>query len=365
MRAHALAVLAVAVAALALRLLGPLVNQATVALGLLLPVLFIATRAGVAPAVTAAIAGVVAFNYLFLPPVGTLTIADPLNWIALGVFLTVAVTAGGLFGRARERAIDAERLYRELQTAGEAAARAQTIRESDRLKTALLDAVTHALRTPLTGIKAAATALAGEGAGTLDAGTRGELLTVVLEEVDRLDRRVEDLISLARVEAGGVRLARRWCAIEDVIAAARARLEMPLRGHPVEVALPAELPVVYADARALEEILVQLLGNAAAYSSPAAPIRVSADAEGEVIEVRVDDTGPGIPPDDRERMFEKFRRGDDVTAGGLGMGLAIARGLAQAHGGRLTAEGPPSGRGARFVLRLPIGEDREPMESPA
>ena len=183
MRAHATAVLAVAAVTLALRLAGPLVNQATVALGLLLPVLFVATRAGVGPAVTAALAGVVCFNFFFIPPIGTLTIADPLNWIALGVFLTVAAVAGSAFGRARDRAFEAERLYRELAAAGQEATRAAALRESDTLKTALLDAVTHELRTPLTGIKAAATALGGDTAGRLDAGTRGELLSVVLEEV--------------------------------------------------------------------------------------------------------------------------------------------------------------------------------------
>src|SRR5690349_9162737 len=126
---HVVALLSLLLVVAGLKLAGAVVNQTTVALVLLLPVLMTATRAGVLPAVTAAVGGVLAFNFFFLPPVGTLTITDPLNWVALLVFLSVAVAAGNLFGRARDRAREAERLFHELQTAGAAAARAEALRE--------------------------------------------------------------------------------------------------------------------------------------------------------------------------------------------------------------------------------------------
>ncbi len=156
-------------ATVVLRLLGGHVNSATVALALLLVVLFVAAAWGARPAVCAALLGVVCLNFFFLPPVGTLTISDPENWVALCVFLATAVTAGQLSARARRRAEEAEagrreieRPYRELQDAFERSSLARALKQSERLKAALLDAVTHDLRTPLTAIKAAATTLLDE-----------------------------------------------------------------------------------------------------------------------------------------------------------------------------------------------------------
>lgn len=353
----------VAVLVVILQAFGALANAATVALVLLLGVLVAASRWGSRVGAATAVVSVVAFNFFFLPPTGTLTIADPLNWVALAVFLAVALVAGELSSRARRRAdeadasrLESERLYAALQDAFSREASAEAFRQSEQLKASLLDAVTHNLRTPITSIKASATTLLTPGA-ELDDETRRELVNVVGEEADRLNAMVEDLIGLAKIEGGHFRLAHGWCSLEDVVAGAVARIGRERRGQ-IRTAISPNLPVVRVDARATEEVVYQLLDNALQYSPAGAPVVVSAAADGdERVEVVVDDEGPGVPAEEHAHIFEKFQRGSRATGGGLGMGLAIARGLARAHGGDLTVASRPGGPGARFVLRLPIGDD--------
>lgn len=345
--------------------LGPLANATTVALVLLLGVLVAASQHGSRVGAATAVASILAFNFFFLQPTGTLTIADPLNWVALGVFLTVALIAGELSSRVRRRAdeaesrrLEAERLYDALQEAFSRESAAEAFRQSEQLKASLLDAVTHNLRTPITSIKASATTLQASES-VLDADSRRELVNVVSEEADRLNAMVEDLIRLARVEAGDFRLTREWCSLDDIIAAAVARVPRARQAR-VRVAVAADAPVVRVDARATEEVVYQLLDNALHYSPPSAPVTVSASPlDGGRTAVTVDDEGPGVPADERERIFEKFQRGQRAGGAGLGMGLTIARGLARAHGGDVLATTPPAGRGARFVLTLPIGDDEK------
>src|SRR5215471_12593760 len=166
---YVLAILSIAIVTASLAPFHDQINSTTVALALLLAVLFIATGWGSKPALLASVLGVLCFNFFFLPPVGTLTIADPENWVALVAFLITAITAGQLSSRARRRAVEAEtgkkeieRLYNELRSAFERASHAEALRQSEQLKSALLDGVTHDLRTPLTAIKASATTLLGE-----------------------------------------------------------------------------------------------------------------------------------------------------------------------------------------------------------
>src|SRR6185503_11253463 len=163
------AVLGILIVTAVLRLLGNHINATTVALAMLLVVLFVATLWGARPAVFASLLGMLCFNFFFLPPLGTLTIAAPDNWVALAAFLVTAITAGQLSARVKRRAEEAEagrleieRLYEELQSAFERASHAEALRQSERLKSALLDAVTHDLRTPLTSIKASVTTLIDE-----------------------------------------------------------------------------------------------------------------------------------------------------------------------------------------------------------
>src|SRR6185369_16103891 len=196
--AYAVATLSVSVLTLVLKLVGSHVNAATVSLALLLNVLFIATRWGSAPALLASILAMLCFNFFFLPPLGTFTIAATDNWIALLAFLLTAITAGQLSARAKRRGEEAElgrheieRLYAELREAFERASHAEALRQSEKLKSALLDAVTHDLRTPAPSINASITTLLDEVRGqpvALDPDSRVEMMEVIDEESDRLSR---------------------------------------------------------------------------------------------------------------------------------------------------------------------------------
>lgn len=364
-----MALAGVAGAVALLRLAGPLANETTAALVLMLIVLFAARRYGSPSASTAAVAGTLALNYFFIPPTGTFTVADRLNVVALGVFLVVALTVGELSARVRRRAAEAEesrreaeRLLREFEIAFDRDADAEALRRSDRLKSALVDAVTHELRTPITSIKASTTALLREDE-VFDTASRHELLEIVDQETDRLDGLVEDLVGAARLESQTFSLNRSWIAPEDVIADAVSRVAPRLRRQTVEVRVPATIPSVFADARALSEVIFQLLENAAKYSPEQSTIRVSADlAAHEAVEIRVDDEGPGVPVAERQRIFEKFYRASHTSAraSGLGMGLAIVRGLVEAHDGEIAVVDRPDARGARFSVRVPIGDVDEP-----
>lgn len=370
-----------------LKLFGTHVNPTTVALSFLLVVLFVATAWGSKPAVLASLLGVVCFNFFFLPPIGTFQIRNPDNWVAFFAFLVTALTAGQLSARAKRRAEEAEsakqeieRLYYELQDTFERSSQAKALKQSERLKSALLDAVTHDLRTPLTSIKASVTTLLAdlyaierkETGALLGNEGRKELLEVINEEGDRLDRFIEGLTKLARIDAGEMHLRRQFCAVDEIITAALKRAEPRTRGHQIEVWIEDELPAIKVDEHSIAEVIYTLVDNAAKYSPEASPIRVRATPEsGDTVLMSVEDEGPGIRADMRERVFEKFframRDGDvgDRKSPGTGMGLAIARGIIQAHGGRIWIEDAAGHSGARFVVALPVGDNdgNSPLQS--
>jgi two-component system sensor histidine kinase KdpD len=376
------ALLGIAAATGLLQISGSHVNPTTAALGFLLVVLFVATGWGSRPAVFASLLGVACFNFFFLPPFGTFSIRNPDNWVAFFAFLVTALTAGALSARARRRAEEAEvsrheieRLYFELQDTFERSSQARSLKQSERLKSALLDAVTHDLRTPLTSIKASVTTLLSElyaverneSGAVLGNEGRKELLQVIDEEADRLDRFIEGLTKLARIDAGEMHLRRRLCSIDEIITSALKRAEPRTRSHQIEVWID-ELPSLKVDESAIAEVIYTLVDNAAKYSPPNTPIRVKAvPQDSNTILVSVEDKGPGIREDLRERVFEKFframRDGDigDRTRGGTGMGLAIAHGIVQAHGGRLWIEDTSDHQGAKFVVALPTGNDEEKL----
>lgn len=378
-----LATLGIAVVVAVLQPLHTHLNQTTVALALLLVVLLTAIRWGSRPAMLASVLGMLCFNFFFLPPVRTFTIIDPDNWIALAAFLSAALTVGQLSARARRRAHEAEagrleieRLYEELRGAFERASHAEALRQSERLKSALLDAVTHDLRTPLTSIKASVTTLLETEAGAsqdalpIDAEGRKEFLEVINEEADRLNRFIEGLVELARIEAGEMRLRRAWGNVDEIISTALARAEPLTRGHRIAVEIEESLPAVRVDARALAEVVYTLVDNAAKYSPGGTRILVKASrAPTEMVEFAVEDKGRGIPPDLRERVFDKFFRatGEAGEAGmpstGLGMGLAIARGIVEAHGGRIRVEDKAHDTGTRISFVVPVGDEEELVNS--
>jgi K+-sensing histidine kinase KdpD len=382
---YVVAALSVTVLTVLLKAIGTHINAATVSLALLLNVLFIATRWGSLPALAASILAMLCFNFFFLPPFGTFTIAATDNWIALLAFLVTAVTAGQLSASARRRAEEAElgrreieRLYAELRDAFERASHAEALRQSEKLKSALLDAVTHDLRTPLTSIKASITTLLdeirrstdGEPPVSLDRESRVEMMEVIDEETDRLSRFVNGLIELARIEAGELNLRRRWSAVEEIVSTALLRAEPMTRNHRVELDVERELPGLRVDERAVSEVVYTLIDNAAKYSAKGSTIRISARRAGEEqIEMSVEDQGPGIPVDLRELVFDKFfraTRDGDIRKGqpsGTGMGLAIAKGIVEAHEGRIWIESGSGGKGTRVLFTLPIG-DEDVVEEP-
>ena len=348
------------------------INSTTIALAYLLDVLFVALFWGSGPALLASVVGVLCFNFFFLPPLYTLTIAHSENWIALFAFFTTALAVGQLSAREKRRAEEAERgeheierLYKQLQTAFERASEAEALKQSEKLKSALLDAVTHDLRTPLTSIKASITTLLDEARApefALDKESRLEMLQVIDEESDRLNRFISGLIDLARIDAGELQLRRQWGAIDEIVSTALARAQPLTSDHELEVKIDHELPAVRVDERAVSEVVYTLVDNAAKYSPPGTKIKISAGLNEGMVQMSVEDEGEGVPVKLRERVFDKFfratRDGDVSThrPSGTGMGLAIAKGIVEAHEGRIWIESPASGRGSRVVFTLPIGD---------
>ena len=382
-----MALVVISAATVVLRSFGDHVNSTTVALTFLLLVLFLATAWGPKPAVLASIMAATSFNYFFLPPVGTFIISDPHNWVAIIAFLLTAVTVGQLSARAKQRTEEAElgkreieRLYEELRAAFERASHAEALRQSEKLKSALLDAVTHDLRTPLTSIKASITTLLDEMRGqadgyqlvALDDESKIEMMEVIDEESDRLNRFIGGLIELARIEAGEMQLRRRWGTVDEITSAALQRAESITRGHDVEVNLETDLPVVRVDERAVSEVVYTLVDNAAKYSPKGTTIRIAAQRYDDgMIKMTVEDRGEGIGVDLRERVFDKFfratRDGDISThrPSGTGMGLAIAKGIVEAHAGKIWIESGTDGKGTRVVFILPIGDEETTEQSEA
>jgi two-component system, OmpR family, sensor histidine kinase KdpD len=453
------------------------VNPTTVSLTLLILVLLTSAWWGFRIALLALISGTVIFNFFFLPPYGTFTIADPQNWIALFAFLLTAVVASNLSERARreaemarQRRQEVERLYslsQQLLTSGntaelfnhlprlvadtfgaqsaaltvsgggtvyqstpsmivdreallEATARGEVIerndviylplrigvrpvgafamqgidlsretleaigslvgiaaeraraidelastraeQESEKLRNALLDSVAHEFRTPLTSIKASVTGLLDDY-HVEDA--HRELLTVIDEEADRLNRLVGEAAEMAQLDAHMFTLDRRPHAIKDVVAAALESARTALQSHQVSSDVPIELPLIEFDFDRVREVLIHLLENAGKYSPEESAIRISAEQTDDEILINVADQGSGIDAHEQLMIFEKFYRGREHRLGaqGTGMGLAISKVIIEAHGGRLALVSQV-GHGSVFTVTLPKSFTGSPRTSP-
>lgn len=343
------------------------VNPTEVALTLLLLVLFSSTLFGSGAGLAAAIAGILSFNFFFLPPFYTLNITGPENWVAFGSFLITALLAGQLSGYARRRAEESEarqrkieRLYEELKGAVEQVSEAEALRRSEKLKSALLDAVTHDLRTPLTSIKAAVTTLLSDPNKTvLDDASRNEFLEIIDEETDRLNDFIEGMVGIAKVEAGAIDVHAAPSMVDEIVGNAIDRAQTQLAGHRLEYDLGTDLPRVLVDAASVSQVIFTLLDNAAKYSSPGSRIRVSTyRTSTSRVRIVIEDQGKGIPSVERDRVFEKFIRledgGNDQPGSGLGLGLTIARGIIESQGGRIWIEDGSTGFVTRVVCELPI-----------
>lgn len=370
-----LAVLGICVVTIALAPFHESLSTATVALAFLLVILLTATFLGRNPALLASVAGMLCVNYFFLPPVGTWTISESQNLIAWAAFTITAIVAGQLSGYARKRAEEAERgkleierLYEELQMAFEKASHAEALRQSEKLKSALLDAVTHDLRTPLTSIKASITTLLDDNKNfdfKLNEEDKQEFLDIINEETDRLNQFIEGMVELARLEAGALNLRKSWSGIDEIIRAAIERAERILQNHKIRLEIERELPSAKVDAKALAEVIYTLLDNAAKYSPEKSNIRIIVGrAADEMLEFAVSDEGRGVPAEMREKVFDKFFRAsldinEKQATGGLGLGLAIARGIVESHGGRIWIEDGEERVGTTVKFTVPIGDEEK------
>jgi K+-sensing histidine kinase KdpD len=291
----------------------------------LLVVVIAAARFGRGPSLFAATLSVLSFDFFFIPPAFTFVIAER-HVLTFLIMLAVSLLISGLSLRVK----------------------------TEERRSSLLSALSHDLRTPLAGITGAATTLRDESAA-IDDGQRREMLDTICEEADRLERLVRNLLDMTRLESGALVVARQWMPLEEIVGSALTRVEAQLEGRPVRTDLPDDLPLVPADAVLLEQVFVNLLENAAKYTAAGSPIEIIARADKGSIEVEIADRGPGITPGDETRLFEKFYRGRTSERGATsaGLGLAICRGVINAHGGAITAANRPEG-GAVFRMTLPI-----------
>ena len=349
---------------------------------------------GLAWAVAASIASLLTFNFFILPPVHTLALEDAENWAALVVYLVTAVVTSELASRLRRRAAEAERrereaalladlaagllaredlddvasrieigedaagrrlgeaveslhaIARERERLEEEALEAEALRRNDLVKTAVIRSVSHDLRTPLATMHAAVDALGPEGPG-LDADEQRELLATVRRELARLERYVENVLDLSRLEAGAATPSPALWTVDALTVQVLAGLPGAER---VELELGDHLPPVQIDAAQIERALANMLENALRFSPADSTVSVRAESRGAEVIVRIEDSGPGVPAADASAIFEPFRR--STRSRGAGLGLAIARGFVEANGGRVWVESAPGG-GASFALTLP------------
>ena len=240
---------------------------------------------------------------------------------------------------------------------------AEVLRRTDELRTALVNTVSHDLRTPLAAIKASAESLLQRDVAWSD-DDRVEFAAAINREADRLNRLVGNLLDLSRIEGGALRLQREWYDVGELVREVIARLRPSLNGHPVSLRIPDGLPPASLDYLMIDQVMTNLVENVVKYTPPGSPIIVSIERADGCVRVAVEDRGPGIPREERERIFDKFYR-LETKAGtrGSGLGLAVSRGLVAAHGGRIWADGgsgPPAAPGARFVFELPCEEAGTP-----
>jgi two-component system sensor histidine kinase KdpD len=245
----------------------------------------------------------------------------------------------------------------------EEASQAEILRATEKLQSALLNSISHDLRTPLASITGVLDSLRMDE-GYLDEETRRELAETAFGEAERLNRLVGNLLDMSRLESGTIRISLQPCDVQDVIGAALNATNARLEGHPVRVVIPPDLPLVPIDYVLINQVLINLLDNAAKYSPDSGSITVSTAKEDDNLCIAVEDQGPGIPPEDLQRIFEKFyrvKRFENVV--GTGLGLSICKGIVEVHGGKIWAENRPGG-GLRMAFTLPTRLPRQAAQEP-
>lgn len=250
----------------------------------------------------------------------------------------------------------------ERELLDQAAERAAMMAESERLYTTLLNSISHELRTPITAISGIASTLAAPDF-PLKEEARSALGVEIQEAAARLNRLVENLLDMSRLDSGRLEIKRDWCDACDLLGSAAGRLKKRLNGRPLQITCAPNMPLISIDFVLLEQVIVNLIDNACAYTPPETAIRLAAGVEGNQVVLSVEDDGAGIPPEELSRIFNKFYRIAGTAAGGTGLGLSIAEGIVSAHGGTIEAMNAPQA-GARFAIRLPlIGKAPQVKES--
>jgi K+-sensing histidine kinase KdpD len=306
----------------------------TAAFGIVFPlgVLIVTARYGVGPAILTAVGGVLVFDYVFVPPFLAFALPDLKDGVTLGVMVAVAAVASVL----------AEQLRRHAERSDHQA-------EVERIRNALLSALSHDLRTPLTVLVGASSALCDHELG---ARQQSELAQMIAEEARRLNRLVANLLELTRLEAGGVRVKRTLQAIDEVIGATLRRLDPLLKGWQVCTHVPREIPLAAFDPVLIEQVLINLIENSVHHAADGLRLEIAARLHRNEIVVEVLDRGSGVPRGEEEKVFEKLYRARK-DRGGAGLGLTICRAIVTAHRGRIWLENRPGG-GAIVRFTLPV-----------
>jgi two-component system, OmpR family, sensor histidine kinase KdpD len=317
-------------------LITPLVGYGAISLIFLLGVLLAGMVFSRGPVLLVAALSAVSWNFLFIPPLFTLHIAKFQDALTFATYFIIALTVGSLTARLKAR----EHL----------AAQVQLAHESERLRKTLLDCVSHELKTPLAAIDAASQELARSASGRDDAQA---LAGEIHHAARRLNRVVNHLLDMNRLESGVVRPKQEWCDVRELLSSAVEIERESLNGREVRLEVPENMPLVLMDHTLIEQTVAKLLANAASHAPSRAPVEIDAEYRDGRLLLCVTDRGPGVAPEERERVFEKFYRGAGRQPGGLGLGLSIARGFVEAHGGTLTTENRDGG-GARFIIQLPV-----------
>ncbi|MEP6955265.1 MAG: DUF4118 domain-containing protein [Chthoniobacterales bacterium] len=339
LRGYAIAVAGVAALTVACRLLTPFTGYASISLIYLLGVLLAGMVLSRGPVLLVATLSALAWNFLFIPPLFTLHIAKLEDALTFATYFIIAITVGGLTAQLRAR----EHLAAQVQRAA----------DSERLRKTLLDCVSHELKTPLAAIGAASQELLRLAPSGSDRQMISQLASEIRDGSDRLHRVVNNLLDMNRLESGVIRPKREWCDLRELLQSAVEIERASLEGREVRFDVPENIALAKVDHTLIEQAVAKLLANAASYTPARLPVELAAEYKADQLMIGVSDRGPGLPGEAVERVFEKFYRGEGRRSGGLGLGLSIARGFVEAHGGGLTAENRDGG-GARFTIRLPV-----------
>jgi two-component system sensor histidine kinase KdpD len=337
------------------------VTRAAPALALVLPVVAAGLFGGRRPAIVVAVAAAAVFNFAFIPPYWTLQVDLLDDALALAVFIVVGVVIGTIVAREADRRRAAEQradelvalhhrlevLSEERQRLVEETSRLLLFEQADEQREALLRSVAYDLRAPLASIRAVTNNLRTDA--QYEPATRDELLELVGDEAERLDRIVANMLNLGRIEKGVLKPDRQLVAADELVDGCVTRLHRVLRKVRVQVDVAPNLPLLHADHSQLDQVMTNLLENAVRHSPQGAMVTVEARDRGDMVEIAVSDEGPGLLPFERHQVLTPFRPGGNSATG---VGLAICKAIIDAHGGSITVDKAPSG-GARFGFTVP------------